>query len=238
MIYVVGIGPGKANGRTAQADEALAHADVIAGYGAYIDLVKGDYPGKEMIQTGMREEVERCRMALECSRSGKVVAMVCSGDAAVYGMAGLLIELSGESDEIEVIPGVTAALSASALLGAPISGDFAAISLSDLLTPWRVIEQRLNGAAQGDFVIALYNPVSRARTDHLMCACGTILKHRAGDAACGWAHNIGREGESTRLLTLCELMDAQLDMFTTVIIGNSRTYVKAGKLVTSRGYRL
>lgn len=238
MIYVVGIGPGGGLGRTAQANEAMARADVFAGYGIYIDLVKKDYPSKEIIQTGMHGEIARCQMALACARTGKTVAMICSGDAAVYGMAALLIELSSDADEIEVVPGVTAALSASALLGAPISGDFSAISLSDLLTPWMVIERRLCCAADGDFVIVLYNPASHTRTDHLRRACEVILKHRAGSAACGWARNIGRVGEETQLLTLRELKETKLDMFTTVVIGNSQTYVKGNKLVTPRGYKL
>lgn len=239
MIDVVGIGPGGALGMTAQARLALERADVLAGYSTYLDLVRSDFPHKPVIETGMRGERERCAAAIEASRQGRRVAMVCSGDAGVYGMAALLLQLASGTDEVRVIPGVTAALSTSALLGAPISGDFAAVSLSDLLTPWQVIEKRLVAACAGDFVIALYNPRSRGRASHLRMACEIIMEHRDPNTPCGLAQNIGREGEKTQVLTILELaQNEQVDMFTTAIIGNSQTVIKGGKLVTPRGYAL
>lgn len=238
MICVVGIGPGDKRLRTFAAQAALENCNVLAGYSAYVDLLKDEFPGKTIIETGMRGEIERCEQAIAASRVGKTVTMVCSGDAAVYGMASLLIELADDRDELEIIPGVTAALAASGKLGAPISGDFAAVSLSDLLTPWEVIENRLRCAVQGDFVIALYNPSSRKRTGTLRRACEIALEVRKGDTPCGWIQNIGRAGEHAKRLTLSELKDEVVDMVTTVIIGNSQTRAKGVALVTPRGYRL
>jgi len=238
VIYVVGIGPGDKPGRTFAAQAALERCDVLAGYTAYIELVKTEFPDKRVIETGMRGEVERCERAIEASREGQTVAMICSGDAAVYGMASLIIELGDTRDDIEIVPGVTAALSASALLGAPVSGDFAVVSVSDLLTPWAVIENRLRRAGQGDFVIALYNPSSKKRGDHLRRACEIVLESREGTTPCGLVQNIGRDGERTRRMTLSELQNEQVDMFTTIIIGNSQTIEKGKYLVTPRGYRI
>lgn len=237
MIEVVGIGPGQKGGRTLDAICALDAADVLVGYSGYIDLLRGEYPQKPRVTTGMRGEADRCREALRLSREGKRVALCCSGDAQVYGMASLLLELAGEDDDIRIVPGVTAALSAAALLGAPLSGDFAVISLSDLMTPWPVIERRLRGAGEGDFVIALYNPASKTRTGHLTRACAILEEHRERRTVCGWAKNIGREGETTRILTLGELESETLDMFTTVIVGNSATRLCFGRMLTPRGYR-
>ena len=238
MIDVVGLGPGAGGGRTADAQAALAVADVLVGYTAYIALIRTEYPDKPVFDTAMRGERARCEEALRLSRAGKRVALVCSGAAQVYGMAALLLELSQETDDNRVVPGVTAALSAAALLGAPLSGDFAAISLSDLMTPWEMIERRLHAAAQGDFVIALYNPMSRKRTDQLRRACEILLQYRSADTVCGWARMIGREGEQARTLTLEELREAQVDMFTTVIVGNSATRLRFGRMLTPRGYAL
>ena len=238
MIHVVGIGPGHREGRTLEAQHILEDADLLVGYSMYLDLIAPDFPGKPTFATGMRGERERCEEALRRSRAGLCVALCCSGDSQVYGMASLLLEMADEHDEIVVIPGVTAALSAAACLGAPISGDFAVVSLSDLLTPWAVIEKRLTAAAMGDFVLALYNPGSRTRTDHLTRACDLLLAHRAPATPCGLVRNIGREGQSHKLLTLSELRDEPVDMLTTVIIGNSETQARFGRLVTPRGYRL
>ena len=237
MIYVVGIGPGDRLCRTAAADAALAQADVLVGYRTYIDLVREEFADKPTFETAMLVEVERCREAVRLSREGKRVAVVCSGDAAVYGMASLILELTGPEDEVEVVPGVTAALTASALLGAPLAGDMAIVSLSDLLTPWDVIEKRLDAAARGDFCMAIYNPASKKRADYLRRAVDIILRWQPDDVMCGWVRNIGREGQETRIMTLSELADAQVDMFTTVIIGNRSTVLKDGRLVTPRGYR-
>ena len=217
---------------------ALEACDCVAGYGLYLDLIDGLIEGKERIQTGMTREVDRCAAALERAKQGRTVAVVSSGDAGVYGMAGLLIELAaGTGVEVEVIPGITAACSGGAVLGSPLTCDFACISLSDLLTPWDKIEQRLRGAAAGDFCIVLYNPSSKKRTDHLRRACDILMEIVPPETVCGLVRSIGREGESCTLTTLGELRDTQVDMLTTVFVGNSRTRVMDGRMVTPRGYR-
>ena len=238
-VAVVGIGPGDYENMTVGADRALKNCDVIIGYHVYVDLVKERYPGKEFLTTPMTQEVKRCQMALGLAREGKNVAMVCSGDSGIYGMAALVYELRGESPdpEIQVIPGLTAACSGAALLGAPLTHDFAVISLSDRLTPWEKIEKRLENAAQADLSIVLYNPASHGRPDHLRRACDILLRQLPGDRVCGIASRIGREGESSRLLTLSELGTAPVDMFCTVFIGNSMTKSIGEKMVTPRGYR-
>ncbi len=238
-VAVVGIGPGDYENMTVGADRALKNCDVIIGYHVYVDLVKERYPGKEFLTTPMTQEVKRCQMALGLAREGKNVAMVCSGDSGIYGMAALIYELRGESPdpEIQVIPGLTAACSGAALLGAPLTHDFAVISLSDRLTPWEKIEKRLENAAQADLSIVLYNPASHGRPDHLRRACDILLRQLPGDRVCGIASRIGREGESSRLLTLSELGTAPVDMFCTVFIGNSMTKSIGEKMVTPRGYR-
>lgn len=243
-IYAVGMGPGNAGQMTAEAREVIVSCDVIAGYTVYVDLVRkelkeSELEGKEFITTPMTQEVKRCRLAFEQAQKGKRVAMVCSGDAGVYGMAGLLLELSGDypEAEVEVVPGITAALSGAAVLGAPLVHDFAVISLSDLLTPWEKIEKRLRGAAKADFCICLYNPSSRKRHDYLRKACGIMLESKAADTVCGIVRNIGREGESCAFCTLEELKDVETDMFTTVFVGNSQTKMVGGRMVTPRGYR-
>ena len=236
-LSVVGIGPGSYEGMTLQAIKTIEAADVIVGYTVYCDLLKPHFPDKEFFSTPMMQEVERCRLALEKAAEGKTIAMICSGDAGIYGMASPIIELAGEYGvEIEVVPGVTAAVSGSAVLGSPLTCDFAVISLSDLLTPMEVIEQRLEGASSGDLCIVLYNPSSKKRSDYLSHACDIILKHRSPDTVCGIVKNIGREGEDMKLMTLAELKDYSADMFTTVFIGNSKTKIVDGKMVTPRGY--
>ena len=238
-LYVVGIGPGDRDGCTLEAEGVLRECEVIVGYTVYVELVqKMLTETKEYITTGMKQEIERVRQALELANAGRQVALVCSGDAAVYGLAGLALELGADYPQVEVrtVAGVTAALSGSARLGAMLGHDFAVISLSDLLTPWEVIEKRLMGAALGDMVICLYNPSSRKRTDHLRRACEICLKYKSEDTVCGIVRNIGREGESTRILSLKELQQAEVDMFTTVYIGNSETKVVGTQVVTPRGY--
>jgi precorrin-3B C17-methyltransferase len=237
MIHVVGLGPGGAPLRTAAATAAIDRSDVVVGYAIYVDLIRDEFPEKPVFVNGMTGEVERCREALRLSREGKTVAVVCSGDASVYGMASLILELSVEADEVEILPGVTAALAASAALGAPLSGDLAIVSLSDLLTPWSVIEKRLSAAGLGDFPVALYNPASRSRRDYLQRAADILLRHKPGDTPCGWVRNIAREGQEKKILTLANLRDEKVDMFTTVVVGNSQTILKGGRLVTPRGYR-
>ena len=237
-LYVVGLGPGEAQGMTYAAHAALERADLICGYGVYTELVAPLYPDKPVLTTPMTREIERCHAALREADAGKTVAMVCSGDAGVYGMAGLIYELSGgyAAVDIEVVCGVTAALSGAAVLGAPLSHDFAVISLSDLLTPWELIEKRLLYAAQGDFCVALYNPASKKRADYLQKACDILLRAKPPETVCGWVRNIGREGQQSELLTLAQLRDTQLDMFCTVFIGNTGTQIIHGKMVTPRGY--
>lgn len=238
-LYVVGIGPGSHELMTIQADRVLRSCDVIAGYHVYVDLVRPDYPDKEFLTTGMTGEVQRCQMALEEARKGRTVAMVCSGDSGVYGMAGLLYQLRGESGqpEIQVVPGLTAALSGGALLGAPLTHDFAVISLSDRLTAWETIASRLRAAAGSDLSIAIYNPESRLRSGYLRRAAEILLELLPPDRPCGVAHNIGREGEKAVVTTLEGLLTYPADMFCTVFVGNSSTHVTGGKLVTPRGYR-
>lgn len=238
-VIVVGIGPGNYENMTVRADRALQSCDVIIGYHVYVNLVKDQYPGKEFLTTPMTRETQRCQMAIDLAREGKDVAMVCSGDSGIYGMAALIYELRGESQEpeVEVIPGLTAACSGAALLGAPLTHDFAVISLSDRLTPWEKIEKRLEAAAAADLSIVLYNPASKGRPDHLRRACDILLRHLPEDRLCGVVQNIGREGENRRLMTLQELRDADVDMFCTVFVGNDMTKKIVGNMVTPRGYR-
>ena len=238
-IYVVGIGPGAYEKMTIEAAEALKNSDVIIGYTVYVDLVKDHFPGREFLTTPMKKEVERCVMAFEEAMKGMVVSMICSGDAGVYGMAGLMYEvgINYPEVELEIIPGVTAATGGAAVLGAPLIHDFCLISLSDLLTPWEKIETRVGDAANADFVICLYNPSSKKRHDYLMKACDLMMQYKGEETVCGIVGNIGRDGESMKVMTLRELRNTQVDMFTTVFIGNSQTKNINGKMVTPRGYR-
>ncbi|MCQ2406414.1 MAG: precorrin-3B C(17)-methyltransferase [Oscillospiraceae bacterium] len=238
-LSIVGIGPGNYENMTVKADRALRESDVIVGYTVYVDLVKEQFSGKEFLTTPMTREADRCRMAIEKAREGKNVAMVCSGDSGIYGMAALIYEIRGESAEpaIEVVPGLTAACSGGAVLGAPLTHDFAVISLSDRLTDWNKIEMRLDNAAKADLSMAIYNPKSKGRPDHLKKACDILLRTLPGDRICGVVHNIGREGEKAVTMTLEELRTYDADMFCTVFIGNSMTTVIGGKMVTPRGYR-
>lgn len=240
LVYVVGLGPGDPQFLTAQAKTALENADVLCGYTVYINLIRSFYPEKEVHATGMTKEIDRCRWALETAQSGKTVALVCSGDAGVYGMASLILELAPNypSVEIEVIPGLTAALSGGAVLGAPLAHDFCVISLSDRLTPWEIIEKRLACAAMGDFCVAIYNPSSKGRPDYLQCAVRILLQNgKSEETVCGIVRNIGRERQQSEIITLRELENKQVDMFTTVYIGNKTTKNIEGKMVTPRGYR-
>ena len=238
-LYVVGIGPGAYEKMTIEAAQALKNSDVIIGYTVYVDLVKEHFPGKEFMTTPMKKEVERCQMAFEEAIKGKTVSMICSGDAGVYGMAGLMYEVGVNYPqvELEIIPGVTAATGGAAVLGAPLIHDFCLISLSDLLTPWEKIETRLLEASKADFVICLYNPSSKKRHDYLEKACNLMMEYKAPDTVCGIVGNIGREGESMKVLTLEELKTTKVDMFTTVFVGNSHTKNIGGKMVTPRGYK-
>lgn len=240
QIYVVGMGPGDADQMTVQARKVLESCDTIVGYTVYVDLLRESFPEKEYKTTPMRQEMERCRMAFEEARRGRRVAMVCSGDAGVYGMSGLMLQLGEEYPDcrVEVVPGVTAALAGGAVLGAPLMHDFAVISLSDLLTPWEKIEKRLRYAAMADLAICIYNPSSKKRADYLMKACDILLETVEPERVCGLVSRIGREGEISRVLTLKELRECRVDMFTTVFIGNSQTREVDGRMVTPRGYRI
>lgn len=261
VLKIAGMGPGGRDDMTIRAFEAVRDADLIVGYTLYNDLLKEYLPDKEYYSTPMMQEVERCRYAIEKAVQGIKTVLICSGDSGVYGMASLVMELledyrqdpgtsSGDTStgtldgkspayrlpDIEVIPGITAALSGAALLGSPLTNDFAVISLSDLLTPWEVIEKRLRAAAEGDLAIALYNPGSKKRTDHLRRACDIILGHRSPATPCGVARSIGRRGQAGSLMTLEELREYSPDMMMTVFIGNSSTRIIDGRLVTPRGY--
>ncbi len=247
-IYIVGMGPGDRSMMTEEAFLAMERADVIVGYTVYIDLVREYFADKEFFTTPMKAEIERCKACFDFALKGKDVAFICSGDAGVYGMAAPVFELLPQykalspelsADNIYVIAGVTAALSGAAVLGAPINHDFCVISLSDLLTPWEVIEKRLRAAIMGDFAIVLYNPSSKKRHDYLKRACDIMLAAGAtGERACGYVENIGREGTASHVCSLSELLDAQVNMFTTVFIGNSKSQIIEGKLVTKRGYKI
>ena len=239
IVYAVGIGPGDPYYLTQEASNVLENADAICGYKVYLDLIEPHFPCEEYYSTGMTKEIDRCRWALEKARTGKRVALVCSGDAGVYGMASPLLELAAEYPDVtvEVVPGLTAALSGGAVLGAPLAHDFCVISLSDRLTPWEVIEKRLACAAMGDFCLALYNPSSKSRPDYLAKAVRILLANgKTPETICGIVRNIGREGQSYCVLTLAELEKTVVDMFTTVYIGNSHTRQLGKKMVTPRGY--
>ena len=239
-IYVIGIGPGAYEQMTGKAINAMKNSDVIIGYTVYVDLVKECFSDKEFMTTPMKKEVDRCVLAFEEARKGKTVSMICSGDAGVYGMAGLMYEVGVDYPEVEleIIPGVTAATGGAAVLGAPLIHDFCLISLSDLLTPWEKIEARLLGASQADFVICLYNPSSIKRHDYLQKACDLMMRYKDPETVCGIVSNIAREGQAAQVMTLKELRDTKVDMFTTVFIGNSQTKEIGGKMVTPRGYRM
>lgn len=240
-IAVAGMGPGMESMMTQQALQALDDADVIVGYTVYLDLLGDRFEGKEFISTPMKQEAERCRMAFAEAAKGKSVAMVCSGDAGIYGMASLMFEIKeelGSDAAIEVIPGITAASSGAAVLGAPLNHDFCVISLSDLLTPWELIEKRLRAAAEGDFAVAIYNPSSKKRHDYLQKACDILLETVEPERACGYVRSIGRDGEEYHTCSLAELRDTSVDMFTTVFIGNSQSRIIDDRLVTPRGYSL
>ncbi len=234
----MGIGPGGYEDLTIRAAKVLDDAEVIVGYGVYVGLVRGYFPDRKFITTPMTQEEKRCRLAFEEAEKGTRTALICGGDAGVYGLAGLAREVGVGYPEVtvETVPGVTAATAGAARLGAPLIHDFAVVSLSDRLTPWEVTGRRLAAAAAADYVLVLYNPASRSRPDTLAKACDVIRRWRSPETVCGLAENISREGEETRLCSLSELPDLPADMFTTVFVGNSHTKILNGKMVTPRGY--
>ena len=239
-IYVVGLGPGAGDQMTVQAKKVLDACPVIIGYTVYIDLVRPLFPEKQFLSTPMRKEADRCKMAFEEVKKGVDVAMVCSGDSGIYGMAGLIYEIGRDYPEIgiEIVPGITAASGGAAVLGAPLMHDFAVISLSDLMTPLDLIMKRVDCAGQGDLIVCLYNPKSKKRVDYVEKAADILMKYRKAETPVGIVRNAGRKDESHCITTLGALKDADIDMFSVVIIGNSQTYEKNGRMITPRGYRL
>lgn len=239
-IDIVGFGPGSYEGMTLEAIKSIKECDLVVGFSTYVEILKEIFPEKEYLKTGMGQEVDRVRLAFEKANEGLFVCLVCSGDSSLYGMAGLAYELSVEYENVEVntVSGVTAALSGSALLGAACGNDVCLISLSDYHTSKEDIVKRLKAVAESDFVIALYNPVSKKRPDYLENACETLLSVLPKDRICGVARNIGRNGQEAFVMTLEELKDFEADMFCTVFIGNSKTININGKMVTPRGYRI
>ncbi|SHN65045.1 cobalt-precorrin 3 C17-methyltransferase [Desulfitobacterium chlororespirans DSM 11544] len=241
-IYVVGIGPGDAEHMTQRAQSVWNEVDVVAGYKTYIDLIRPWLADKKVVATGMRQEIDRCREVVEIALAGQSIALVSSGDAGVYGMAGILIECLEEKDaldiSLEIIPGVSAANAASSLLGAPLMHDFAVISLSDLLTPWEVIQKRVKLAAEGDFVMAIYNPKSKGRQDQIEWVRQAVLDYRDPQTPVGIVREALRGESQVIITTLAEFTQSPIDMLTTVVIGNSHTRVIGPYMVTPRGYIL
>ena len=236
-LYVIGIGPGAVENMTIKAYNAIKKSEIIVGYGFYIDLIKDMVKGKVILSTGMRGEIERCGMAVEKVKQGFDTAIISTGDAGLYGMAGPVLELADNID-VEVIPGVTSSFAAAAELGAPIMNDFCTISLSDLLTSWDTIEKRLRCACEGDFVISLYNPKSKERVEHLKRAIDIISQYKMADTPVGIVKNAGREGNDKRITTLSNIDYDFVDMRTVLIIGNSGTYIRGGSIITPRGYKI
>ena len=243
-LFVIGLGPGDTSLLPPLAVRALERVETLAGYGLYLDMVPPPLrEGKRIVCTGMRHEAERCRAAIEAALSGSATAVVCSGDAGVYGMAGLVLELLEargllETVPVEVIPGVPAVCAAAALLGAPLMHDFACVSLSDLLTPWETIVKRLDAALSADFVLALYNPRSRGRREQLAAALHMALRHRPPQTPVGLVRNAYRPEQEVRICPLGEMDAAQVDMLSLCIIGNASTRHMGPYMVTPRGYDL
>ncbi len=238
MIKVVGIGPGSQMLMTQAAIDAINNSEVIVGYKTYIDLIKPMLKDQELISNGMRGEVVRCMEAVKIAKNGKRVAVISSGDAGVYGMAGLIYELAETGVEIEVVPGVTASTAGAALLGAPLMHDFCHISLSDLMTPIDQIMKRVKVAAETDFVICLYNPKSHGRPDYIKQAFSIIREFQGDQILVGIAKNVGREDESTHVFLIDEVNLDLIDMTSVVIVGNKSTKLIGDKMVTPRGYQI
>lgn len=240
-IIVVGMGPGNISDMTPKARLAIETADVIAGYNTYIKLIPELVGDKKIIGTAMMQEVERCKMAIDEASEGKTVALISSGDAGIYGMAGLVIDMTlnlpeSERPQFEVIAGISAVNAAAAILGAPLMHDFAVISLSDLLTDWELIKKRVECAVAGDFVIALYNPKSHKRVTNILEVQEILLKYKNKNTPVGIVTNAGRLNEQKIISTLENFTSEEINMFSLVLIGNSQTYVKAGFMITPRGY--
>ncbi len=237
---MVGTGPGALDLVTPRARRAIGEADVVVGYRTYLDLVRDILsPDQEVLSSAMMQEIDRCRKALDLAEGGKTVALVCGGDPGIYAMAGLVYELAfgnGSGVDIDIIPGIAALNSCAAILGAPLMHDFAAISLSDLMTPWEVIEKRLAAAAMADFVTVVYNPRSKKRTTQIVRAREIMLEHRDPATPVGIVSGATRPHECVRLASLASMLEHEINMQTTIIIGNSATFVRNGRMVTPRGY--
>lgn len=237
-IYVVGIGPGNMEDMTRRAYKILTNVDVIAGYTTYIDLVKDEFSTKEFLSSGMKREIERCQEVLELAKAGKNVALISSGDSGVYGMAGIMLEVAMDSEiEVEIVPGITATIAGASLVGAPLMHDQVIISLSDLLTDWKVIKKRIETASQGDFIISIYNPKSKTRVEQIVEAREIMLKYKNPSTPVALLRHIGRKNENYTLTTLEDFLNYEIDMFTIVVVGNSNTYIQNGKMITPRGYQ-
>ncbi|MDO5707239.1 MAG: precorrin-3B C(17)-methyltransferase [Andreesenia angusta] len=234
-LFIVGIGPGSREHMTLKAVEILKKVDTVVGYNYYIDLIRDLIEDKEIISTGMRGEIERCKLAIEAVKNGKDTAIISTGDAGIYGMAGPIYEMAKGID-IEVVPGVTAAFSAASELGAPIMHDFAIISLSDLLTPWELIKSRIEAAAKSDFVISLYNPRSKNRQSQIVEAFEIISKYKDGNTPVGIVRHSGRKGREIKISTVKDIDFEEIDMMTVIIIGNKESFMRDGKIITPRGY--
>ncbi|MGL6065197.1 MAG: precorrin-3B C(17)-methyltransferase [Fusobacteriaceae bacterium] len=238
-IYVIGIGPGSMEDISRRAHKILESVEVIAGYSTYIDLVKDEFKEKEFYSSGMKKEIERCEKVLEIAKTGKSIALISSGDAGIYGMAGIMIEVAKDSGyQVEIIPGITSSLAGAALVGAPLMHDSATISLSDLMTDWDVILKRLDRASEADFVISLYNPKSRGRVEQIVEARDVMLRHKSPQTPVALLRHVGRKEENYTLTNLDEFLTHEIDMFTVIIIGNSKTYVHENKMITPRGYKI
>lgn len=237
-IYVVGIGPGNKEHMSYAAVQAIEEVEVVVGYKTYMTLIEHMLEGKELYDSGMKREIDRCMKVLEFSDQGKSVAIVSSGESGVYGMAGIMLELADESYDIEIVPGITASNAAAACLGAPIMHDHATISLSDLMTDWELIKKRLHCAGDGDFVVNLYNPRSKGRQTQIVEARDILMKYKKPETVVGIVRSAKRAEQEVEITTLEKMLDCEINMFTMVIIGNSNTYVKHNKMVTPRGYKV
>lgn len=237
-IYVVGLGPGNKENMTFRAYDVLKNSDIIIGYKTYVDLIEGMFPDKKIIKSYMKKEVARCEETLKLALEGNIISLISSGDAGVYGMAGLMLEIANGQVEVEIVPGITSANASASLGGAPIVHDSVNISLSNLLTDWELIKKRIDLASQGDFVITLYNPKSSGRPELINEARDIMLKHKRKDTPVLIARNVGREGENYDITTLDKMLDYEINMFSTVIIGNSNTKVLNNKMITPRGYKV
>ena len=238
---MVGIGPGNLENMSIRAVEVIKSSDCIIGYKTYINLIKDLVEGKEVINSGMRAEIDRASLAIEKAEAGKVVSVISSGDPGVYGMAGLVLEVAknaGQKIPVEVVPGIPSENAAAALLGAPLMHDHVTISLSDLLTPWEVIEKRVTLAAEGDFVVVLYNPKSSERKWQIEKTVEILLSKKSADTPVGIVKSAMRKKQNVTITNLGEVLEHPIDMTTILIIGNSTTFVYDNYMVTKRGYKV